>query len=154
MEWREIPGTEGVYKVNENGDIINAKNGNKVTGSLRKDGFVQISAYINGDRETLIKHRCVALAFVENPNNYRFIKFKDGDKNNIHASNLMWVRGSNKKLGNNKRPVKMMDINHKIIKKYNSGVEAAKDNFMNPSTVSKACKTGKRALGYYWEYIY
>ncbi len=34
--------------------------------------------------------RLVAIAFVDNPNNYHFVRFRDGDRYNVHYSNLYW----------------------------------------------------------------
>lgn len=39
----------------------------------------------------LLVHRAVAEAFVENPNNYRFVRHIDGNLENNHADNLEWV---------------------------------------------------------------
>ncbi|CAL6067702.1 HNH_endonuclease [Hexamita inflata] len=40
-------------------------------------------------------HRLVAEAFIENPNNYRYIRHIDGDIRNNHVSNLQWSKSSN-----------------------------------------------------------
>ena len=36
-------------------------------------------------------HRVMATLFVPNDNNYKYVKFKDGDDTNNKASNLSWV---------------------------------------------------------------
>ena len=43
-------------------------------------------------RITLASHIEIARLFVENPNNYKYVKFRDGDKRNIQADNLYWAR--------------------------------------------------------------
>ncbi|CAL6028345.1 HNH_endonuclease [Hexamita inflata] len=39
-------------------------------------------------------HRLVAEAFIENPNNYNFVRHIDGDIRNNHVSNLYWSKSS------------------------------------------------------------
>jgi len=48
------------------------------------------TSYSKRDACPLI-HTLVATAFVPNPENYRYIRFKDGDKRNLKASNLEWT---------------------------------------------------------------
>jgi hypothetical protein len=36
----------------------------------------------------------VATAFVENPNNFLFVKYIDGDNTNNQANNLIWVKSN------------------------------------------------------------
>ncbi|CAL6089782.1 HNH_endonuclease [Hexamita inflata] len=42
----------------------------------------------------LCVHRLVAEAFIENPNNYKFVKHIDGDIRNNHVSNLQWCKSA------------------------------------------------------------
>ncbi|CAL6059971.1 HNH_endonuclease [Hexamita inflata] len=39
-------------------------------------------------------HRLVAETFIENPNNYKYVKHLDGDIRNNHVSNLQWCKCS------------------------------------------------------------
>ena len=52
----------------------------------------RICYYIdNKPRHALIPY-LVANCYVDNPNGYNFVRTKDGDVSNYHASNLEWVR--------------------------------------------------------------
>jgi len=46
---------------------------------------------INGETKRLKIHRLVALAFIENPNNFNFIQHVDGNPFNNRVDNLKWV---------------------------------------------------------------
>lgn len=47
--------------------------------------------YLNKKRLNIIIHREVANAFLKNPNNYKFVGWKDGNKKNNHVNNLIWL---------------------------------------------------------------
>ncbi len=80
-------GLDGVY-VTKTGEVY------KKQGT----GFYQVtenlvggyrSVQVNGTSYNV--HRLVALAYVPNPNKYTDVRFKDGNKENIDPSNLVWV---------------------------------------------------------------
>lgn len=88
--WKDIQNYEGIYQINEFGDIKN-----KITGELRlpyitNKGYKSIDLYKNGVREKFLIHRLVALHFVPNPNNYPIVLHKDNVKLNTHYTNLEW----------------------------------------------------------------
>ena len=87
--WKDIKNYEGLYTINENGEIKNSK------GELRKinyakNGYCIIDLYKHNIRKTYFVHRLVAEAFIPNPNNYKLINHIDGDKNNNNIKNLEW----------------------------------------------------------------
>jgi len=80
--WKAILGTE--FKVSDHGDI---KRGDKIITpilSKRNLRFVDI-----GPKRYLV-HRIVAMAFLQKPLGHTIVCFKDGDKSNMHVSNLEW----------------------------------------------------------------
>ena len=87
--WKDIKNYEGLYTIDENGNIKNSK------GELRKvnyakNGYCIIDLYKNNIRKTHFVHRLVAEMFIPNPNNYKVINHKDGDKTNNNINNLEW----------------------------------------------------------------
>jgi len=53
--------------------------------------------FTKGNKMFLV-HRMVALAFIDNPLNKKFVNHKDGDKNNNCVTNLEWVSKSENEL--------------------------------------------------------
>lgn len=73
-----------VEKIGEKHQIVEAKNG--------ANGFLRVIIKGIRNAHTANVHRLIAEAFVDNPNNYSFVKHKDGDKTNNNSDNLEWVK--------------------------------------------------------------
>ena len=110
--WKDIPGYEGLYQASTLGRIrsldfekeynpINRKPYKKILkGRILKpfvdvDGYKIVILYKDGNRKTKRVHRLVAIAFLKNPMEHEFVKFKDDDITNTELDNLMWVSSSN-----------------------------------------------------------
>ena len=66
-----------------------------VKSNITNNGYVRAAICFGGaKRKDYAVHRLVALAFIENPNNYDQINHKDGNKLNNHYSNLEWCTQS------------------------------------------------------------
>ena len=132
---KEIQNYDG-YRIFEDGTIeSNVRNKDKskyyVMKQQNNNGYKTIMLRSNeGKAEMFRVHRLVAMAFVENPNNYTIINHIDGVKNNNHFSNLEWCTYSmnNKhafdtKLKENKKSY-TKDEEIEIIKLRKSGLRA------------------------------
>lgn len=106
IEWRDVPGYEGLYQVSEFGDVKalakTVPHGRSKMRpypervmNLRKNnfGYLSIELSKNGEQKNLKVHRLVAMAFVPNSDPKRLIHIDhlDMDKTNNHYSNLEWV---------------------------------------------------------------
>lgn len=94
--WKNVPIPEfsEYYRISSYGRIESNKNGHPHLLQPHRgcDGFWSVNLYGDGGvRKKVRIHRLVALAFVPNPNGFKFTKFKDGDINNINANNLEHV---------------------------------------------------------------
>lgn len=83
------------YVVNKNGTITD-KDGSVMRNKMY-DGKPTVRVYVGHMKEyrssfTNVRvHRMVAEKFLENPNNYRFVAFKNGNPAQPRATNLVWT---------------------------------------------------------------
>lgn len=82
------------FLVDENFNIYNKHTGRKVTPYLGSDGYMHIKRQEKGRKIRLRLHTLIAILFVENPNNYKYVNHIDSDKTNNHPSNLEWCTNS------------------------------------------------------------
>lgn len=91
-EWRDIKGYEGLYQISSYGRVQSSKRkgnlGGTIKTSLSNGGYPQAHLCKNSVRKTFLVHRLVALAFLDNPNNYPEVNHKDERKTNNCAWNL------------------------------------------------------------------
>lgn len=110
LVWKEIPGYEGLYEVNNMGEVrsiehyVNAGNGCKriVKPTVRPQrimghGYKTVSLCVDNKSCSKLVHRLVALAFIDNPDNLPQVNHIDGNKENNCVSNLEWVSDDNNK---------------------------------------------------------
>ena len=96
---KDIRGFEGEYAVSDDGKVWSHKTksllslrGSGVPGKARrKRGYQTVALWKQGRGYVyLYVHRLVAEAFVPNPNGYKVVNHKDGNKSNNWADNLEW----------------------------------------------------------------
>jgi hypothetical protein len=85
-QWKEIKGYEGYYEVSNTGLIKSSKGIRKV----RKRKYISITLVKQGVFKTHTVHRLVAIAFIENPNNYECVMHIDNNPHNNCVDNLQW----------------------------------------------------------------
>lgn len=101
IEYRPIPGFEGLYSIGSDGSVLKHKGMTKIKP-------IQ-SCYVSDNNEIkynpcylIITHnkkkynfslaKLVAQVFIPNPNNYKYVDHKDKNKENCRVDNLIWVR--------------------------------------------------------------
>lgn len=157
--WRDIKDYEGLYRVNNIGDVINVRTGRILKVAKQHNGYLSVALCKCGKQKTFIVHRLVAEAFLQNPLNLPFINHKDECKtnnfvgtpeNDFTDGNLEWCTHKyNINFGTRIERIKEKNINGKCSKQ-----------------ILQFSKTGEfireweslheiqRQLGYYFQNIY
>jgi len=108
METKQVKGYEGLYEVNENGNVfsverivVSGKNKKCVRKFERKEkaqrrdkyGYFRVSLSKEGKVKVISVHRIVAMTFIEGNSNLT-VNHIDGNKNNNHYKNLEFISSS------------------------------------------------------------
>ena len=91
--WRDIPGFEGLYQVNRNGEILSLRSGQLRKPTRSGNGYRKVSLS-NANHEKIQRnaHRIVAEAFCKKPSNDAIeVNHINLDKTDNRAVNLEWV---------------------------------------------------------------
>lgn len=91
----DIKGYEGLYQISNFGNVKSLGNEKKrkekiIKQGQSKKGYLFVNLYKNGKGKIYQVHRLVAIAFIENPNNFLQVNHKDEDKTNNVVENLEW----------------------------------------------------------------
>ena len=120
MRWKDIPDYEGLYEINEHGEIrgknriVKRKDGktNKYKQQVIKpylsNGYKRVCLTKNNIRKQYLVHRLVAITFIKNKENKELINHKDANKLNNHIDNLEWC--TYKENNNHARNLKLYPI--------------------------------------------
>lgn len=77
------------YEIDENGVVTN-QSGRVIKSNQMANGTHYIELTVDYERIRKPVAYFVALAFIENPNNYQYVIHKDKDRLNNHFTNLEW----------------------------------------------------------------
>lgn len=99
--WKDVPGYEGLYQVDECGLVRSLIywNGHSyrkrevpfiLQQSNTTTGYKKVDLSCNGKRKSFKVHRLVASAFIDNPEHKPHVNHIDGNPLNNHVSNLEW----------------------------------------------------------------
>lgn len=179
--WRPIKGYEGLYEVSNCGEIRSLHSNKVKKQNVCKNGYRYVDLYKNGCGKTLLVHRLVAQAFIDNPFNKRTVNHIDGNKHNNCVSNLEWAtysenakhayrlglkfstdkqkeatRKMGKRFGGKSRKGKAVAMlkDGEEVKRFESLHEAARYVGAVPSGICAVCKGRRNTIkGYEWKYV-
>ena len=176
--WKPVYGYEGWYEVSNFGRVrsldrtIVQRNGVAITakGQLmwqrkRKDNYFEVKLGKRNNRKAFLVHRLVAIAFIPNPNNFKYVNHIDENRGNNCVWNLEWCTFDyNIHYGTGMKRSAMHRINNPKIWRaiictetniiYPSINEINRQFGYNISCICECCK-GKRktAYGHHWQYV-
>lgn len=154
------------YAVSADGNVYNIETGRKLK-PIKRNGYLHVGLY-TGEKEKLFSiHRLVADAYLPNEKRLPCVNHKDENKENNSVENLEWCDckynnhyGQNKPVNNLlkghiklQKGVYMFSKDGRLIAEYCSAREAARQNGINQSNITKCCKKKVgSAGGYIWTY--
>jgi len=106
-EWRDISGYENVYKVSDRGKVKKLRQRGERGWKYKRAMLLRQTRSDNGRRTVVLYRgggskgkavtvsRLVAIAFLPNPQNYNYVRHKDGNKRNNWVFNLEWIKTAN-----------------------------------------------------------
>ena len=96
--FKPIDGYSDTYEVSNTGKVRSVKRNKLLKPQTNtKWQYQQVMLWKNCHAKLHYIHRLVATAFEDNPNNYHYVKFIDGDCHNCNADNLYWAKQINPK---------------------------------------------------------
>ena len=181
IEWRSIIGYEGLYEVNNIGEVrsldrtqyeqkfINGSYkevlvhhaGKVLAQTMHRKGYMEVKLSKGGEQTTHKVHRLVAEAFIPNPNNYLQINHKDECKQNNCVENLEWCdqdynigygTGNFRRSIAISRKVEQLSLAGEHVAYFHGSREASRQTGV--TNVRHACNGARKtAGGYIWRYV-
>ena len=78
------------YEVSNLGNVRKANTKKLLSFETHENGYLRVGIYHNKKNRKYRVHRLVAMAFINNPNNYKIINHIDGNRSNNNVNNLEW----------------------------------------------------------------
>lgn len=156
LEFEEYKEIFPSYYISNFGNIKH--DNNFLKKCIHSNGYEQVNIRIGNKYVTKLIHRLVAVAFIPNPENKKYVDHIDGNKLNNKIENLRWCTANeNMNFGNfikKKREYKVKRIDAKGNVEIFNDVSDICVNKWEKYVILQCCN-GKRktAYGYKWEYV-
>lgn len=184
-EWKPVVGFEGLYSVSSFGRVTSLyRTIPSGTGGYKElkpqlqgamlagKGYFQVKLYRNNKEQHCYIHRLVAEAFINNPNNYRYVDHIDTNRLNNAIWNLRWCTSSmnnmnpittgKRYIANARNPKTQRWITKPVVRismdnpddvKFYPSVSATHLDGFNPSSISAVCRGDRKSCRKYkWYY--
>lgn len=153
--WKDCKGYEGLYQVSNLGRVWSVKSQRVLKPAGDEYLHVCLTAK-NGKLKNEKVHRLVALAFIDNPDQFPCVNHKDEDKKNNCVDNLEWCsyQYNNAYGTRNKKKIVQLTLDGEYVATFNS-VNSAAEAVNRGRTAITECLKGrnKSCAGYRWLYL-
>lgn len=92
-EWKPIRKTNNIYSVSSQGRVRNNRTGYILKPIKWTKGYMKVNLKVNGNSNSQMIHRLVAMAFIPNPENKPEVNHKNGIHDDNRIDNLEWATG-------------------------------------------------------------
>lgn len=144
------------YEVSTLGRVRSRNKNLVLKPSVSGSGYYQVGLSGDGRYKMIQVHRLVAMAFIDNPDNYPCVNHRNENRLDNQADNLEWcTQRYNVYYGQNSiaRRVRQETQKGKCVAVYDSQEDAASITGIAQSSISRACrKERKTAGGFVWKF--
>ena len=157
--WKPVQGFEGLYEVSNLGRVKSIETYNTCKKGIMNpmidpDGYPHVRLYNRGMFKDISIHRLVAIAFIPNPNNYKYVNHKDENTKNNNVDNLEWCTNSYNLIYSNGKKVRQYSKSGEFIKEFNCIADASREYNIPTTNISKCCKGKRHSAGkFIWRYV-
>lgn len=161
-QWKVIEKFNGIYEISSLGRVKSNWGTERILEIQKNnynDSFVLLMEKGNSNYvfSGILIGKEVAKAFVPNPNNYKYIRFKDGNKQNCRAENIEWCKMTDKMYKTYQKVEKQIhqyDENGNYIRTWNNAGEIAKQFHVSRGNIYASCnqKSANLISGYSFRY--
>jgi hypothetical protein len=173
-EIKDIPGYEGIYKIDTEGNVYSLKRNKILKPWFDKDGYHKVAVCRKGTEKHVSIHRIMCEVFIPNPQNKPTVNHKDGNKKNNSLSNLEWATISENSqhaydndlrkapcsglgrrgiINSNSKKINQYTLDNLLINTFYGFQEAGRRTGINPFHISSVCSGSRHtAGGFIWRY--
>lgn len=162
-EWMDVIGTNGMYRVSDQGNIYSLYRRRIIKGSYDKNGYLSVALAIDKKVKYMRLHRVVAMAFIPNPYGLPCVNHINEVKDDNRATNLEWITHKdndnhgtrNERMSQTKKvnPVLQYDRAGNFIREWAGVKDVHLAIGVNRNSIRECCRGNQtHAGGYIWRF--